>query len=233
MLLSGLTLKYRAHNTVTLWSSTSPSVIMNLQWAHWAALASVTLGVVTAWGTGKVESSMTSKQQPWNNEQAKELLYPQPTLTAGSSIKPLVNCHSGALSRDYANPPSPVTLSLLFILSVHFRRRPQFSSSFPYLSLLFFPGEPRVVVRGDTDQEGAHEIFIHHTRHFSKDLCWTHRCQTPPFVYKKALTHGKHFRYKIRYAKGVKEFFDNINASINPTPVVRMQPLDLHTPCIL
>lgn len=50
--------------------------------------SSVMLQEMTAWGTGRAESSMKSKQQPSNNREAKELQYPQPTLTADSSIRP-------------------------------------------------------------------------------------------------------------------------------------------------
>ena len=37
---------------------------MNLQWNHWAALASVMLGEMTVRGTGRVESSMKSNSNP-------------------------------------------------------------------------------------------------------------------------------------------------------------------------
>lgn len=95
------------------------------------------LGEMTARGTGRAESSMKSKQQPWNNGQAKELPYPEPSLCADSSIKPPASCHSAELSRDYTDPLSAVTLSLLLTLSVCSDRRLHFFSSLSLLSLHF------------------------------------------------------------------------------------------------
>lgn len=61
------------------------SLIQRVPQLSWS---SVVLQEMLAWGTGRAESSVKIKQQPSNNSEAKELQYPQPTLTADSSIRP-------------------------------------------------------------------------------------------------------------------------------------------------
>lgn len=64
---------------------------------------------------------MKSKRQPWDNRQAKELPYPQPSLCGGSSIKPLASCHSTQLSGGRHQSRFLLLLSLLLALSVPFQ----------------------------------------------------------------------------------------------------------------
>lgn len=78
-------------------------------------------------GSVRPESSMKSKQQPWNNRQAKELPHPQPSLCGGSSIKAPASCHSAQLSGGQHRFRFLLLLSLLLALSVSFQ--PEASSS--------------------------------------------------------------------------------------------------------
>lgn len=151
------------------------------------------LGEMTARGTARAESSMKSKQQPWNNGQARELPHPEPSLCADSSIKPPASCHSAGLSRDYTDPLSPVALSLLLTLSVRSARRLHFFSSLSLLSLHFFS------LQGDKDcghrgNKGCRwHLFIyffwfyHHWRYSPLDFFGTRRCQNRPRVSEEEL----------------------------------------------
>lgn len=120
------------------------------------------LGEMTARGTGRAESSMKSKQQPWNNGQAKELPYPEPSLCADSSIKPPASCHSAGLSRDNTDPLSPVTLSLLLTLSV--RSAPADFTPFPLFLYCLYISRPsreiRTVDKEETKVAGDIFYFI-------------------------------------------------------------------------
>lgn len=147
------------------------------------------LGEMTARGTGRAESSMKSKQQPWNNGQAKELPYPEPSLCADSSIKPPASCHSTGLSRDYTDPLSPVILSLLLTLSVRSAHRLHFFSSLSLLSLRFssLQGDKHC---GQGGNKGCRQHFIsfyHHWRYSPIDLFGMRRCQNRPRVSEEEL----------------------------------------------
>lgn len=128
------------------------------------------------------------QQQPWNNGQAKERPYPQPTLPAGSSIKPPVNCLSSQLSRDYIHPLSPVT----FFPCLYWQ---------PVLPSLFFSVSPSLHCNLSclfpwrvlwTKREQTRRVlltfFIHHQRNTPKNLFGTHRCQNHPCVPEKSFS---------------------------------------------
>lgn len=106
---------------------------MNLQWDYrgsiWLLRSS---GRRRVQGSVRPESSMKSKRQPWNNRQAKELPYPQPSLCGGSSIKPPASCHSTQLSGGRHQSRFLLLLYLLLALSVPFQ--PQ--------ALLLLPSTP-------------------------------------------------------------------------------------------
>lgn len=108
------------------------------------------------------------QQQTWNNGQAKERPHPQPTLPAGSSIKPPEKCQSSLLCRDYTHLAVSCYFSSLLRLSTHFTLccvSPSFA----------FSGELSFMVREETKQQGAGNISIHHQRNTAGDLFVTHR----------------------------------------------------------
>lgn len=61
------------HNTITLWSATSPSVIVNLQWNPWAALASVILegdDSMRNWQDWIFSEEQTATLEQWAGQRA-------------------------------------------------------------------------------------------------------------------------------------------------------------------
>lgn len=141
-------------------------------------------------------------QQPWNNGQAKEPPYPQPTLPASSSIKPSVNCHSSQLSRDYTRPLFAATFLPFLILSSHFTLSLQFCFSFPLVQLvLSFSRES--CSQEKTNQGGPADILIHHQR-----FVWDTRISKSPMCPCEIIEPSvlnEHFK-----VKSIKEIFDYI-----------------------
>ena len=201
-----------ACNTRHLWSTTSPAVIMNLQWNHWAALASVMLGEMTVRGTGRVESSMKSNSNPGTMSRPKcaHIL---------SQLSP--PAHPSNPQRTVTPFSSPGIANIPFLLllpSLRLLCQPLLPSDFSSVSpslrwtclVFFFPESwvlwtkkkqtGRVVVTFSSMKETHQEICLGHSdvkiAHMS---LWNHR---PP-VFTSAILNfkGKAFRETFDYIK--------------------------------
>lgn len=171
-----------------LWSATSPSVIMNLQWNHWAALASVMLGEMTVRGTGRVESSMKSNSNPGTMSRPK-------CAYILSQLSP--PAHPSSPQRTVTPFSSPGIANIPFLLLLPSPRLycqpllpPDFSSVSPsphWACLVFFSREQSFVDKEDTNQKGGGDIFIQ-KRNTPRDMFVTLTCQNCPCVTMKSLT---------------------------------------------
>lgn len=185
MLQSAQTVKSgtRVGYTATLWSATSPSLIMNLQWNHWAAFGSLRCsgrwqrgelaGLNLQWransnpGTmGRPKSSRILSQvsvptHPSNPRRAVTLLG-SPGTTPIPCL-PLL-CPSCLLCQSV--PPADFTSFPLFLYCL-------------YISLP--PREIRTVDKEETKVAGD-ILFYHHWRYSPVDFFGTRRCQNRPRV---------------------------------------------------
>lgn len=171
-----------------LWSATSPSVIMNLQWNHWAALASVMLGEMTVRGTGRVESSMKSNSNPGTMSRPK-------CAYILSQLSP--PAHPSSPQRTVTPFSSPGIANIPFLLLLPSPRLycqpllpPDFSSVSPspnWACLVFFSREQSFVDKEDTNQKGGGDIFIQ-KRNTPRDMFGILTCQNCPCVTMKSLT---------------------------------------------
>lgn len=226
MLQSGLTLKYRAHNTITLSyheSSMNPLSCPGFCYARGG-------DSVGNWQGWIFNAEQTATLEQWADQRAP--------ISSANSHRGLIHQTPGELSLHctlqglcqspvscYVVPPAhtvspfqPKT-AVLFLLPLS------------VFTLFLWRTEYRGQ-RGNRPGRCRWHFHPSHKTHF-KRFVWDTDVKNPPFVHMKSLTHGENFRYKILYAKGVKKFFDNIKSSINLTPVVRMLHLHLQSPCIL